>query len=172
MDLSILNELKTNKDRNILTLSDESPVLVIFLRHFGCIYCRASLKELAAKKSFFEAKNVKLVFVHMADDKIADAYFGDHGLPDAEHISDPSTRVYQSFGLGKGNLNQLFGLKNWIRGFEAVSSGTFIELKQVGDGFQMPGVFLIFKKSLEESYVHYYASDRPDYENMLKCCVA
>jgi len=171
MDLSILNELKTNKDRNILKLSDESPVLVLFLRHFGCIYCRESLKELASKKEYFESKDVKLVFFHMADNKVANSYFKSHGLPNAEHVSDPATRVYKSFGLEKGNLNQLFGLKNWIRGFEAASSGTFIQLKQVGDGLQMPGVFLIYKGKLEESYIHYYASDRPNYEDMLKCCV-
>ena len=171
MDLSTLNELKTNKDRNILSLSDKKPVLLIFLRHFGCIYCRASLKEISKKKDFFKSKNVDLVFFHMAENKQADKYFSEHGLANAEHISDPETKIYANFGLEKGSLNQLFGLKNWIRGFEAMSSGTFIELKQVGDGFQMPGVFLVYKQKLEGSYIHHYASDSPDYEDMLKCCI-
>jgi hypothetical protein len=35
-----------------------------------------------------------------------------------------------------------------------------------GDGFQMPGVFLIFKGEVIRSYRHHTAADRPDYINL------
>jgi hypothetical protein len=124
----------------------------------------------AKRQSEFEANNISLVFIHMADNDLADKYFTSHGLADVEHISDPTTELYASFGLLKGNFQQLFGLKNWIRGFEVVKSGTPISLKQIGDGFQMPGVFMLYKGGIVDSFVHRMASDKPNYDSLLKCC--
>jgi hypothetical protein len=33
-----LSLIKTNKGNSISDLSDQSPVLLVFLRHFGCVF--------------------------------------------------------------------------------------------------------------------------------------
>lgn len=169
---SILKNIKTNKGRDALDISYERPVILFFLRHFGCIFCRQALKDIASRKAEFEANNISLLFVHMADNDIADKYFKSHGLAEAEHIADPQTELYASFGLLKGNFQQLFGLKNWIKGYEIVKNGTPLSLKQIGDGFQMPGIFMIQNGEIVDSFIHKMASDVPDYDSLLNCCAA
>jgi hypothetical protein len=36
----------------------------------------------------------------------------------------------------------------------------------VGDGFQMPGIFLLFHGEVLRSYRHQTAADRPDYVDL------
>jgi hypothetical protein len=168
----ILQNVKTNNGRGVIDMSLEKPVFLIFLRHFGCIFCREGLAEIAdAKKRLFR-KGVEIVFFHMSDNKTADEYFEHFDLSDTEHVADPDCTIYQKFGLAKGNFNQLFGLKNWIRGFNATMHGTSFSLKQIGDAFQMPGVFVLCNGEVKGSYIHELASDKPNYETLSKCCEA
>ena len=41
----------------------------------------------------------------------------------------------------------------------------------IGDGFQMPGAFMIQNGQIQDSFVHQSVSDQPDYDKMLNCCV-
>jgi hypothetical protein len=50
--------------------------------------------------------------------------------------------------------------------------GTPVSLKQIGDGFQMPGIFMIRNGRVADSYIHKSAADRPDYDNIIACCAA
>lgn len=168
--LRILEKVKTNEGRCVLKISEEKPVLLVFLRHFGCIYCRKAMKDLSKLTPEFQSNNVKLVCVHMTNNQLAEKYFKEYGLEGVEHISDPETKLYAGFGIQKGSFKQLFGLKNWIKGFEAVAEGNMVGLKQIGDGFQMPGLFVIHKNKIVERFIHQYASDIPDYRHMIKCC--
>ncbi len=166
----VIKQMTTNTGENIQALSLQQPVMLIFLRHFGCVFCREALAELSKKKKLIEETGVKLVFVHMAADEIADRYFSRYNLTGSPHISDPTCRFYSAFGLVKGSFTQLFGLKSWIRGFQAgVLDGHGVGA-QLGDGFQMPGVFVIRAGKIAESFIHKLASDRPDYTQLAECC--
>ena len=170
IDLQMLSEMVTNRGNTLKELSEEQPVLLVFLRHFGCTFCREALADISKERARIEATGVKIVFVHMTDDALADRYFNRYSLENATHISDPDQKFYKSFGLLKGNFNQLFGLQSWIRGFSAgVVSGHGVG-PQLGDGFQMPGVFVIHKNAIIERFIHKLASDRPDYLELAKCC--
>ncbi len=166
----LLDEMSVNTGQTLREMSEEQPVLLVFLRHFGCIFCREALSDIAEKKKEIEELGAKVVFVHMTDNEVAGRYFSRFGLEGALHISDPECRYYQAFGLVKGNLTQLFGLQSWIRGFSAgVLSGHGIG-PQLGDGFQMPGVFVIQDGAVKSSFIHKLASDRPDYVELARCC--
>jgi len=168
-----LSEIKTYKGSSLYDLSMESPILIVFLRHFGCIFCRESLQDLSKKQAQLSLKGIKLVFVHMSDDETAESYFKEYGLTHYDSISDPGCEIYSQFGLTKGSFNQLFGLQVMLRGIQSmVQERTSFSIKQIGDGFQMPGIFLLNKGKLEESYIHERASDRPDYDNLISCCAA
>ena len=170
IDLGILSEMLTNRGKSLQTLSEESPVLLVFLRHFGCTFCREALADISKERNLIESTGTKIVFVHMTDNTIAERYFNRYNLEGATHISDPEQKYYKAFGLLKGNFNQLFGLQSWIRGFSAgIVSGHGVG-PQLGDGFQMPGVFVIYQNSIIESFIHKLASDRPDYVELAKCC--
>lgn len=168
-----LQEIKTNKNRSLLEASKTRPVLLVFLRHFGCIFCREAMKDLSKNRSNIESRGVSIIFVHMSDESTADNYFSDYGLEEIEHISDPGCQVYSKFGLLKGSFNQLYGLQIWLRGIQTtVVEGTSFSLKQIGDGLQMPGVFYILDGVIREEYVHSRVSDRPNYLDLINCCAA
>ena len=168
-----LKKTITQEGVSLDDLSKEKTVLLVFLRHFGCVFCREAMKDLSKKRPELERRGVEIVFVHMSDNKTAQEYFTKYNLKGVKSIPDPSCKLYADFGLVKGSASQLFGLKNWARGFEVVAKDpSILSLKQIGDGFQMPGVFLIQNGKIMESFIHKSAADRPDYLALVDCCAA
>jgi peroxiredoxin len=157
-----------NSESSLYDLSQESAVLVVFLRHFGCSFCREAIDDIAKKRKDFEERGLRIVMVHMSPtQKTAEQFFKKYKLMPVDHISDQECAVYRAFGLGKGTPKQLFGLMNWIRGFQATvveGHGFDFHGVDIGDGFQMPGVFVIQNGEIKNSYIHNNAWDRPDYE--------
>jgi len=172
MDSTTLKSIQTSQGRSLSEASEGRAVMLVFLRHFGCVFCREAMKDIGKRKAEWKKKNINVILVHMSDDETAKKYFAKYGVAGFEHISDPETRLYASFGLGKGRVSQLFGLKNFIRGFETTIKGIPIGVRQIGDGFQMPGVFLIRNSMIMDSYIHASAADRPDYESLIQCCAS
>lgn len=149
--------------RSLDSLSHEAPQLVVFLRHFGCTFCREALADVAAVRDRLEAAGARIALVHMAADSQARAFFERHGLSDVARVSDPERRLYRAFELGRGRLSQLFGAQVWWRGLRAgVLDGHGVGAL-VGDGFQMPGAFLVHEGRIVRRFVHDSAADRPDY---------
>ena len=168
IDTAILKEMVTNKSENLKTLSVEKPVLLVFLRHFGCIFCKEALCDLAEKREQIEDKGIQLVFVHMSENDVAEEYFTKYNLTGISHISDPSGNYYKSFKLTKGSFTQLYGLSTWIRGYEVKKAGHQLEIaKHLGDSTQMPGLFLIHNGEIRKQFIHKKASQRPDYNTFL-----
>ncbi|MCB0620803.1 MAG: AhpC/TSA family protein [Saprospiraceae bacterium] len=166
----LLREMTTNTGEDLYKFSYRQPVMLVFLRHFGCIFCREALADISKRRASIEEQGTQIVFVHMSENAIAERYFQRYDLDGALHISDPECRYYAAFGLTKGTFTQLFGLQVWMRGFTAgVINGHGVG-SQLGDGFQMPGVFIIREGEVREEFIHKLASDRPDYEELVKCC--
>ena len=169
--VSPLKSMITSKGNDLYAYTFENPVLLIFLRQFGCIFCREGLQDLAKKQDYIYKKGFKIVFIHQSDNETAESYFKQYNIKDPEHISDPTMVNYSNFRLGKGKFNQLFGFKTWVRGFEAkVIKGNSYG-RVIGDGFQMPGVFILLDGEVRARFVHKLVSDQPDYEDLLKCCI-
>ena len=166
----LLSELTTQSGENLLALSADQAVMVVFLRHFGCTFCREAMADIAKRKQEIEAIGAKIVLVHMSDNKTAEKYFKKFNLSGCDHISDPECRFYAAFGLVKGTINQLFGLQTWMRTIQTGVIKGYGWSGQIGDGFQMPGVFVLQNGEIKESFVHKMVSDRPDYEQLARCC--
>lgn len=163
-------EMKTNKGESLSDLSYKNPILLVFLRHFGCAFCRASLIELSGKRKNYENLGIKMVFVHMTDFETADEYFERYNLQGAEHISDPDCRYYAGFGIVKGTINQLFGLSSLMKGFSYSFKSGLGWGRIIGDGFQMPGLFLVQNGEVKEKFIYKTVSDQPDYDKIVSCC--
>ncbi len=170
VDFSVLQQMVTNAGDTVMELSYRQPVMLIFLRHFGCTFCREALADIAKKREKIESLGSQVVFVHMADFATAERYFQRYDLPGVIHVSDPECAFYAAFGLAKGNFTQLFGLQSWIRGFDsAIVHGRGIGW-QIGDGFQMPGIFVLQDGEIKEAFIHKLSSTRPDYIGLVRRC--
>lgn len=133
--------------KSLLDLSMEKPVLIFFLRHLGCTFCKETLRD-------FEDWNQKLAttahFVIVTQSEAEVVRDMVPGIdPRSYHVvSDPSCWLYRAFGLGRGRFLQLFGVREWTRGFELLlRRGIFVGPLQ-GDGLQMPGSFVLNRGDL------------------------
>jgi len=172
-DLEILEETITNTGNSLAELSKKCSIMLIFLRHFGCVFCKTAMIDIAKKRNELENRGVKTVFVHMSDTATANKYFKQFNLKDVSFVNDPNKQLYRAFGLVRGTFTQLFGLQTWIKGYSVMKENNLKQEsgKNLGDSFQMPGVFLINEGKIIESFIHKKASDRPDYFKLAECCM-
>lgn len=157
---------RTQEGMTLDEMSRRWPTLLVFLRHAGCTFCREALADIARQRASIEEQGARVVLIHMSSEEKAAPFFEKYGLGNLPRISDPKATVYRAFGLGRGGLRSLFGPKVWFRGFQAgIVAGHGVG-KLEGDGFQMPGVFLLFHGEVLRAYRHQSAADRPDYAGM------
>lgn len=159
---------ETTSGRSLLERSRDQPLLVVFLRHLGCTFCREALADIADRRERLVDEGVGVVLVHMASEDEAAEFFRGYGLGAAERVSDPERVLYRAFGLQRGRFLQLFGPRVAARGLRATIEGHRVG-KLVGDGFQMPGVFLVRNGRIEKAFRHATAGDRPDYDELATC---
>lgn len=165
-----LDRIKTNQGQSLLELSQIKPVLLVFLRHLGCTFCREALKDISEHQQKWGNDAQRIVLVHMERSEVAEPYFAKYGLENCLHIEDVSQELYRSFGLTRGSFTQLFGFKTMVRGFQAGVSLDQLGGSSFGDAFQMPGIFVIHEGKIVSEYIHKTISDRPDYGQLLECC--
>jgi len=160
---------QTSRQRTILEASEQSPVMMVFLRHFGCTFCREALYDISNKIKEIESKGTNVILVHMVSEEEATHELGNYGLQHLEHVSDPESLLYKGFRLKRGTFLELFGPKTLIRGFSAGVLHKHGLGSAMGDVYQMPGIFLIHKGAVIKQYQHSTASDKPPYVEIAEC---
>ena len=165
-----LATFQTQHGVDLQTLSNKQPVLLVFLRHFGCTFCKEALSDLAEYRKGKDVSDSRLVLVHMGEEAYAREYLANHGHANTDRVSDQTCVLYRAIGLKRATFAQVFGWRQWWRGGKAAMKGHGIG-KLVGDGFQMPGVFLVHKSRVIKSYRHAQAASVPDYRELATCPV-
>lgn len=157
-----LAEARTQHGRCLTELSRERPLLVVLLRHSGCVFCREAIADAARALPQIEAEGVRLVLVHQGAGDELGPLAAAAGIPEVDRVADPRKRLYRGLDVPRGRFGQLFGPAVWKPGLDAVLRGHGIG-PLVGDGFQMPGAFLVRDGRVVAAYRHAHAADRPDY---------
>jgi hypothetical protein len=160
-----LREFHTESGRRLLDLVDESPVLLVFLRHFACAFCAQALDRVSQVRPQIEARGVRPVFVHLGSPERAKPYFDYYNLSDVERISNPEATLYRLpvFGLSRTNpfLHSLHPavLMGWLKGaLFKYGIGLIRE-----DAEQMPGVFFLKDRKIVRAFRHRTIADEPNY---------
>ncbi|MEZ6132826.1 MAG: hypothetical protein R3C59_29510 [Planctomycetaceae bacterium] len=146
-------------------LSRESPVLTVFLRHSGCTFCREALADLGQQRHHVEALGTTIALIHPGHSHPTEL-LERYGLADVHCFRDPAGVLYDAFRLSRGSFRQLLGPAVWWRGFLAWQKHGIGPLN--GDGFRMPGVFLLHHGAIVRAFRHLSAADRPDYVDLAK----
>lgn len=160
-----LREFHTETGRSLLDLVDESPVLLVFLRHFACAFCAQTLDRVSQVREQIAARGAKPIFVHLGSPERAKPYFDYYHLSDVERISNPDASLYRhpAFALSRTNpylhfLNPTVW-RGWLKGaMRKYGIGMIQE-----DGFQMPGVFFLKDRKIVRAFRHRTIADEPDY---------
>ncbi|MCA9424249.1 MAG: AhpC/TSA family protein [Candidatus Omnitrophica bacterium] len=165
-----LSDFKTQNGKDLLALTHEKPVLLVFLRHLGCTFCREALSDVASRKKSLSEKGIEPVFVHMSDDEAeVQALFAQYGVEDCSRVSDPQRNLYRAFGLRRGTILQVLGPKVMWRGFvSAILKGYGFGMPKQ-DPLQLPGIFLLHHGKVLKDFRHETSADHPDYDAFGQC---
>ena len=158
----LLDTARTTSGETLSEMSRDGPVLLVFLRHSGCTFCKEAAADLAKERATLEALGVRPVLVHMGTEQAGERFFAAYGLENTPRVSDPERTLYRAFKLRRGRLGQLLGFRVWYRGVEAAMRGHWPGWLQ-GDFFQMPGILLLRDGQVVRAFRHATAADRPEY---------
>lgn len=161
IDSALLAAYTSQSGQTLATLT-ERPLFLVFLRHFGCTFCREAVADLAEKRHTIEGKGVPLAFVHLGTEEKARWFFKPYDMLDVPRFSDPEGRLYQAFGLLRAELRQYLNSESILRMLGAWLRGHFVGFP-AGDIERMPGAFLIDRGEIQKAFRHKLVSDRPDY---------
>lgn len=160
-----LAAIRTESGASLLSFAETSPVLLIFLRHFGCSFCRKAISDVAELRGELENRGVRPVFVHLGTSEIAKAHFDYYGLSDVERVNDPSAAIYQHPVFALGRTSPFLQAMNpvvwagWLKGTIFKHGIGKIQ----GDGQQMPGVFFLRDQKIVRRFVYRTIADEPNY---------
>jgi hypothetical protein len=166
---AVLQQYRTESGRTLLELVDQSPLLLIFLRHFGCSFCRQTLDDVSKLRSEIEARGIRPVFVHLGTPERAKPYFDYYNLSDVERVSDPQAFLYTQpvFDLARKSAFSHFLVpkvwKAWLQG--AIRKHGFGMIKDDAD--QMPGIFFLRQRAIVRAFRYKTIADEPDYLKLI-----
>ncbi|NYF52648.1 redoxin domain-containing protein [Tunturiibacter gelidoferens] len=161
--------IHTESGASLLELVEASPVLLIFLRHFGCSFCRQAISDVAEIRGELAQRGVRPVFVHLGTPERAKPFFDYYGIGDVERISDQEAKIYQNpvFQLSRINpwltLLQPSVWAGWLKGtIFKHGIGTIKE-----DGEQMQGLFFLKGPKIVRQFRYRTIADEPDYLKLI-----
>jgi hypothetical protein len=166
---AVLQQYCTESGRPLLALVDESPVLLVFLRHFGCSFCRQTLEDVSKIRETLETRRIRPVFVHLGSPERAKPFFDYYHLSDVERISNPDASLYAEPIFGLQRKNVLFQLlipnvwKGWLQG--ALLKHGIGLIKEDAD--QMPGIFYLRNRAIVRAFRYRTIADEPNYMRLI-----
>jgi hypothetical protein len=134
--------------------------LLVFLRQFGCMFCRetmADLRELAERNTRFPD-----VLFFFEGTPTAGRAFLRRYWPGVRAVADPNASFYDAFGVGRGGLLKMFGRGVWPGRAQAREKG-HANGERTGDIWRMPGVFMTHGNRIVWAHEYRHAADHPDY---------
>ena len=163
---SELQRASTSQGETLWNLSQRQPVLVVFVRHSGCSFCREAIADLKLQRDRLQAAGVQPVVVHMGTTDDGRQMLASAGLTDVPQISDPQRRLYHAFELPLGTLTQLSGPQVIWR---AVMDGTLLRYgvgRMVGNGMQLGGAFLLEHGRVTRAFRARSTADRTSFVDL------
>ncbi len=164
-----LTAFPSSQGKTLSDLSEERPVLVVFLRHGGCPFCRQVLAQLQGLSKQMAAQNLQPAIVHMMNDSQADKLLTRYQLQNVHHFSDPDRKLYQLFQIKRGNLAETFGPAIWWSGFKTTILSGFLPGIPGKDLHQLGAALVLDKGKVVASHISKNSADLPDWDQLLTC---
>jgi len=134
------------------------PLVLAFVRHFGCVFCREHVKKLQAEAGRIAGAGADLVVVGSGVPTFVRGFREETGF-DGRVLADPTGKAFEAAGMHRGLLSTLNPLTA-VRGLASVLRGTRYGGVQ-GDNYQQGGVLVIIDGQVVYEYRSRYAGDEP-----------
>ncbi len=146
------------------TLRDQLGVsgltLLVFLRHFGCTFCRETVAELR-RESEASSDFPPLLFFFQGGTTEGRAFLR-RDWPSARAVADLELRFYEAFGVERMGWLDLLKPALWQAERRAKAKG-FTQGERSGDIWRLPGVFLVDGNHIVWTHEFRHAGDLPDF---------
>ena len=116
------------------------PSVVVFVRHYGCIFCRERAAEVRTHRAAIERKGARIVFVGNGLPAMAREFAAQHadGIP---VLSDPTKKTFELAGMRRG-LSTVMRPSMLANAWRAFRSG-HRQTKVQGDPWQQGGALVL-----------------------------
>lgn len=138
----------------------ETPTLLVFLRHFGCLFCRETVADLRAIAERDAAFPPVLFFTQSGSTELR--AFLRRDWPGARAVADPGRHFYAAFGIERMSPLGLLRPALWAAERRARAKG-HERGERTGDVWRLPGVFLVERARVLWSYEFRHAGDHPEW---------
>jgi hypothetical protein len=122
----------------------EHPAVIVWLRHFGCVFCREQVEEIRSRRSEIEALGGGIAFVGNGTARAA-GWFQKKFAADSTVLTDPDLASYKAIGARSGMLSTL-GPSAWGAGLRAFRSGARQSMTR-GHAYQQGGLVVMAPKN-------------------------
>ncbi len=141
----------------------EDPQVLVFLRFFGCTFCRETVADL--RKAAEERDDYPPVLFFVPGTPREGRAFLRHYWPEARAVSDPELDFYGAFGVNRGSFLQMLGPGVWGARRRASRKG-HENGERSGDVLRLPGVFVSQGDRILWRHDFRHAADHPDFDEI------
>jgi peroxiredoxin len=121
--------------------SADRGLVLVLLRHFGCLFCKQEAKRLAHAHRRFADAGLTVAVIGVGTPARAARFARDHELP-FPVFGDWDLDAYRAFGLGRATASGFLNPAVYRAGLRAVLGGN-LPGPPTGDTAQLPGAFVI-----------------------------
>ena len=171
-DLDLL-DIKGRKLR-LSKLWAKRPLVLAFIRHFGCTQCKEMLDELVNGRAQIEKAGLDIAVISQGV-PTETTLFAEKYAPGLKVLCDPLREVYRAYGLERGSLFQTFlNPKVWAAVLKSRRKGYQVEPPPEGqDAMQMSGTFIIHPQGhILLPYYYDHIADHPPLDLLLEGVLA
>jgi peroxiredoxin len=119
----------------------ERPLVVVFMRHFGCPFCREHLIQLGRHHDDILAAGAEVIAIFQYRAEPTASFCHSRGVP-FECLGDPRRAAYAAVGLDRGERREYLSLPLLGPLLRAARAGA-LPGKPDGDVSQRPGTFVV-----------------------------
>src|SRR5689334_22202216 len=155
MDLAALSDT-TLPDQNgtphrLGDLWSDKPVVVVFLRHFGCHNCRDHAMQLRDRYDELQAQGIELVAIGTGDQRYAAAFVRDEKIPFLVLVDDRAEAAHAA-SVNVASWYRLLHWSTWKASIEAWKRGARIH--KAGKRVTQLGATFVFGPGEQVRYSH------------------
>jgi peroxiredoxin len=122
---------------------------VVFLRHYGCPYCRLHAQDFQRHAADFATAGIGVALIGCGTLDEAEAFAQDLDIS-LPLYNDADRRAYAAFGVGRAGVTGMLHPQNLMVGIAAARQG-FLPKRSKGDPRQLQGQFLIDRTGIIRS---------------------
>lgn len=153
---------------SLAALAAGRPLVLFFLRHYGCIACHDRVEELRARRADYERRAAAVYCVTNGKPEHSAEFCARREVPFPCVVDRPGEPAYRAFDLEKVNYRRLFG-PSLVEAFAIIARRwREIETPKSGDVLQMSGTMVLDRDGVVRLAHHsYYPNDHAADDDVL-----